>query len=519
MLRDSVQREFRVGSELLKRLGTVLFLLIIVNACSLPRRAPTPLTILATSDFHGAVESEFKEKASGRPLGGAAVLAATLARERQRNPEGTLLLDAGDLLQGSAVSNLTRGKVVVDLFNRLGYDAATLGNHEFDWGIDVLRARRAEAHFPLLAANVVERSTGRTPDWATPYQIFRRRGVRIAVVGLATETTPAETIAKNVEPYEFRDPVAAAVHWAKELLPEQADVLVLLCHFGLSEGDVFGTELKRVAAAMKGPVILVGGHTHELHSEPLSGVATVQPGRNGYHLGRIDFVFDPSVRDLVDPNVSIVPVYGDEVMPDAAIAERARAYRAEVDTILAEEIGESAVALELDQNLECRLGNLVTDRMRERFGVDIALQNTLGLRATVPAGKVKYGDLFKALPFDNTVVVVPMSASQISRLLNEGDAEGRVVFASGLRYVRTASKPKGERIEIVPALDPARTYRVAMNNYMAGGGAGFGSMKEVPGAEDSGVILRDLVADWFRAQRGAGAMVTAALDGRLEAKP
>lgn len=504
------------------RLARLLILLLALqaNACSFPQRAPVHLSILATGDFHGALdESSVKDPKSGRILGGAAVLASTIRQERERNPEGTLLLDAGDLLQGSAVSNLTKGRASIDFFNTLGVDAAAIGNHEFDWGVENLEERRRQARFPLLAANIVEKATGRAPAWAMPYQIVERQGVRIALIGLATKTTAAETIPKNVEAYDFQDPVPVAKRLAAELVPEKADFAVLLCHFGLSEEDAYGTELKELAAAhIPGVAAAVGGHTHEPHAEMLEGLPIVQTGRAGMYLGRIDLVFDPASGRVSEPQPGLVPVFADAVTPDPAVVQSVEGYHAEVDSILKQEIGEVAVDLDQDANHECRIGNLLMDVIRDTYKVDVALQNALGVRAPIAAGKVTYGDVYRALPFDNTVVLLEMTGAQIARLLKESDVESRLLYVSGLRLTKDESRAPGERIEIDSDLDPARTYKVAVNNYMAQGGAGMASLLEIKGAEDTGVLLRDVLADYIRRQSQAGAPVKAEIDGRIRVK-
>jgi 5'-nucleotidase/UDP-sugar diphosphatase len=503
------------------RLARLLALLLVLQAavgCAVPHRAPVNLSILATGDFHGALDESTVKDPNGRILGGGAVLASTIRQERQRNPEGTLLLDAGDFLQGAAVSNLTKGRTSVDFFNTLGVDAAAIGNHEFDWGVENLGERMRQARFPILAANVVERATGRAPAWAKPYEIVERQGVRIALIGLTTKTTAAETIPKNVEAYEFQDPVPVVKRLAAELVPAKADFAVLLCHFGVSEEDAFGTELKEIAAAhIPGVAAAVSGHTHEIHAEVLDGLPILQAGRAGMYLGRLDLVYDPATGRVSEPRPSLVPVFADAVTPDPAVVKSVEGYHEEVDSILKQEIGEVAVDLDQDPNHECRLGNLLMDVVRETYKVDVALQNALGVRAPIAAGKVTYGDVYNALPFDNTVVLLSMTGAQIERLLKESDVESRLLYVSGLRFTKDESRAPGERIT-GSDLDPTRTYRVAVNNYMAQGGAGMASLLEIKGAEETGVLLRDVLADYIRRQSQAGVPVKAEIDGRIQTK-
>jgi len=508
----------RSGYGSLRRLGSALALLVLaaqVSACSLVRREPVRLTVLATSDFHGALESRYKDPDSGRGLGGAAELAAVVARERARNPDGTVLVDAGDTIQGTALSNLTHGATSIDFFNFLAPDASVIGNHEFDWGVETLRQRIEEAHFPFLLANVETRATGERPAWAHPYRIVERRGVRIAIIGVVTETLANETLPQNVTAYRFTDPVAEARELVGELVPSRADLAVVVCHCGLSEGDIFGTEVKELAAALPRVAVIVAGHTHERHAERISGVPVVQAGASGRYVGRVDLLFDPRGRVVRSTEIEVLPVYADSLPPDPEVERRVEGYHEEVETVLAEEIGRAAVDLDQEPDEECRLGDLLTDVIRERFGVDMAFQNALGVRAPIAAGTVRFSDVYQALPFDNTVVLMELTGAQIERMLSEADAANRVLFVSGLRYAIDPSRPAGERVTVVTEIQQERTYKVAVNNYMAQGGENLSVLEAIHGT-DTGVVLRDVLADYFREQARAGVAVSAELDGRIE---
>lgn len=489
-------------------------LLAALAGCSLAPREPVRLTVLATADFHGALESSHQEPESGRLLGGAPELAATIARERARNAEGTVLVDAGDILHGTALSNLTEGRTSIDFYNLLTPDASVAGNHEFDWGVEALRRRMEEASFPILLANVQERATGEAPDWARSHRIVERRGVRIALVGVTTESLPEETLAQHVADYRFTDPIAAARAVIDELVPSRADLAVVVCHCGLSDGDIFGTEIKELAAALPQAAAIVAGHTHERHALRISGVPVIQPGAAGRYLGRVDLLVDRRSKRVTSAEAEIVPVYADAVEPDPEAVRRLAGYRAEVESILAEEIGTAAVTLDQDPDEECRLGNLLTDTIRERFGVDMAFQNALGVRAPIAAGTVRFSDVYRALPFDNTVVLMELSGAQIERMLSEADAASRTLYASGLRYALDPSRPPGERVRVVTELQNDRTYRVAVNNYMAQGGENLSSLEAVEGT-DTGVLLRDVLADHIRNRARSGEAVSAEIDGRI----
>jgi 2',3'-cyclic-nucleotide 2'-phosphodiesterase/3'-nucleotidase len=308
-----------------------------------------------------------------------------------------VLVDAGDILHGTALSNLTEGRTSIDFFNLLAPDASVIGNHEFDWGVEALRQRIAEARFPLLLANVETRATGERPPWARAYEIVERRGVRIAIVGVVTETLAEEILAEHVAAHRFTDPVATARETIAGLVPSRADLAVVVCHCGLSEGDIFGTEVKELAAGLPGVAAIVAGHTHERHALRLSGVPVVQPGFGGRYLARVDLSYDPRARTVTGGEVEILPVWADSQALAPEAVRRIEGYHDEVGTILAEELGTAAVDLDQDPNGECRLGNLLTDVIRDRFGVDMAFQNALGVRAPIASGTVRFSDVYGAL--------------------------------------------------------------------------------------------------------------------------
>ena len=156
--------------------------------------------MIATNDFHGALEPLTPAWAEGDTIGGAATLAAYLRPVEARYPGATLHLDGGDEMQGTVVSNLTGGRSSIDVMNALGVDAAAIGNHEFDWGIDTLRARIAQADYPFLSANIFTKATGARPDWAVPYAWLERAGLRIAVIGATTTSTPSPRCPRTWSP-------------------------------------------------------------------------------------------------------------------------------------------------------------------------------------------------------------------------------------------------------------------------------------------------------------------------------
>ena len=202
-----------------------------------------------------------------RPMGGAAYLAAMIEAEKTRNPRGVILLSAGDMFQGTPISDVFQGRPVLEMMNGLHFDAMTLGNHEFDWGRTALAGIIESAAFPVLSANIVDRAGNYLPG-VRPYIIVERKGVKIAVIGLTTPETPYATKAENVKDLTFLDPAGVLPGLLAEVRRKGARLIVLLTHLGLDED-------KRLAAAVKGIDVIVGGHSHTVVTDPVTVGRTI----------------------------------------------------------------------------------------------------------------------------------------------------------------------------------------------------------------------------------------------------
>lgn len=484
------------------------------------------LTLLETTDFHGALESESTDRESKRPIGGAAYLTAVLDREKASNPDGTLLLDAGDIYQGTALSNLTEGRASIAYMNEAGFDAGAVGNHEFDFGLAVLAERIAQARFPLLCANVIERATGRPPSWAKPYTILERRGLRVLVIGLITPDTPNVTLPQNVTSLEFLAPATVANRWIGELVPKQADLAIIVCHDGGTQeddGPIEG-EVAELAKKIQGEAAILGGHTHRILDGTVEGTPYVQAGSSGRWVGRIDLTYDRSLARVTEARTSMLTVYADSagaesVRPDATVLQLISDARAEVAPILDEQIGTAAVELPAERE-ECAMGNWVVDVMRAAAGAEFALQNPGGVRASIDAGPIHYSDVYRVIPFDNTIVLARLSGREIKEYLEAIAERGGFLHASGLRYTVDYARPVGDRVQELrrsngAPLDPGASFAVAINNFMAQGGDHLPVLLGQPNARETGILLREALADACRAAQRDGRSISAQIEGRV----
>jgi 2',3'-cyclic-nucleotide 2'-phosphodiesterase/3'-nucleotidase len=485
-------------------------------------RFPT-LRILETTDFHGAILPTSRARETRRPVGGSAVLAAHLERLRAQNPAGTLLLDGGDSFQGTMISNLQFGRLVVEQMNALRYAAMVIGNHDFDWSADTLERRVREMHFAALGANMRERKSGRLPRWVRADTVISRRGVRAGVLGLCYTRTPSVTLARNVRHLEFGDDSVTAARLVPRLRA-RSDVVIVLGHTP-AESDTgthaTGGDLPRLARGVRGVDAWFGGHSHNQVLDRIQGAPVMLPGSNGQMIAVCDLIVDPVGRRVVESHMELVTTYADEVRPDSAMQARVERWNSAVAPIASAPLGRSAQALRRNRSGESGVGDLVTDAMRAAAQADIALQNAGGLRADLPEGVITRGTVYEVMPFDNLIVTLDLTGAELLRALEQGLRGGRVTQVSGIRYSFDLSRPEMQRLVSVTdasgaALDSAKTYRVACPDFMATGGDDYNVLSGGRNRTDTGLLVRDALEAYIAERCKDGRVLEFRPDGRIQ---
>lgn len=459
------------------RLIPVLFLLLLAVYRDVRGLPAAHLTLLHINDFHGHLLPD-SDKAV--PAGGAARLAQLIADERARDPDGVLLVSAGDMFQGTPVSNVFRGQSVIEVMNYLKFDAMALGNHEFDWGFDSLRQLAAAATFPFLAANIQDQE-GRALPLTQSYLILQRKGLKIAVIGLTTPDTVYTTKPDNVAGFTFRPPVEVLPHLVKELRNGGADLIVLLSHSGL-DADL------EIAEQVSGIDVVVGGHSHTAVTNPLrvNDTIIVQAGSYGAWLGVLRLEVDPvSHRILAYTQANeLRPVLTAPCTPvDEKVTGIVARFNDQIMEAFARPVGETSVDLVRNPRAESNVGNLIADALRETSAADLAFENGGGIRADIPKGKITFGQVYTLLPFDNRVVVMDLTGEQIRRVFEQNaGTTHQVLQVSGLTVHLDLTRPPGLQATEVHIgsnpLEPGRTYRVATNDFLAAGGDEFTTFRE-----------------------------------------
>ena len=468
---------------------------------ALVRPLPTRVRIIATNDFHGALEP--RADARGIRRGGAGAVAGVIEHAKQECAScAVLLLDGGDMFQGTPASNLVFGRSVVDIYDALGYTAAALGNHEFDWGQDTLKTRMRDARFAILGANVVY-ADGRDVPWIRDDTLVEVRGVRIGIIGVATVQTPRTTLAAHVHDLRFVDPTPIVIERARSLRQRGAHLVVVVAHAGAfcdDQGDdrCSGEIVDLAHGAGRAIDAIVSGHTHSLVRAVEAGVPIVQSRSNGRAVGVMDLV--PGEQ----PVVAVRDVVTDSVTPSARIDSLARRALAAVAPRVGARVAEIPARLARSGE-EHALGHLIADAQRAAARADVAVTNNGGIRADLPAGTATYGRLFEVQPFGNTLHRFRLHGRDLRAYLEKivGGATRPRVHVSGVTITYDPRRPAGARLVSVKLADGRDLqddgeYTLAMNNFMATGGDGLSLGTDALHSEELEIVDLDALIRYLK---------------------
>jgi 2',3'-cyclic-nucleotide 2'-phosphodiesterase (5'-nucleotidase family) len=463
------------------------------------------LRIIATNDFHGALEP--RPDANGVRRGGAAYVAAAIEHARNECAPRceVLLVDGGDLFQGTPASNLSYGRPVVDYYNRMGYAAAALGNHEFDWGTDTLRARMRQAKFGLFGANV-RYTNGRDVEWIRNDTIVRRGRIRIGIIGWSTVSTPTSTRAANVVGLRFDPPAPIVDSLATALRKRGADFVIVVAHAG-------AFCLRDGASSCKGEIIdfarqlatkvdaIISGHTHTLVNTDLAGEPIVQARSSGRAIDVIDIPLErygnfPTRHEVRE-------IASDTLKPDAEVAAIVERAVDRVAPLVNRHVATIPTTLARQGN-QYPLGNLIADAQRWAAKGDVAIMNNGGIRTELRAGEATYGSLFEIQPFGNVLYSLTMTGAQLRGLIEAMLGKSAVDdHVSGMTIKFDPAKPPGSRIVSVTMADGSplsdtKTYKVIVNDFLATGGEGYRARERATAAKALNIVDLDALIDYLR---------------------
>lgn len=436
------------------------------------------LVILHTNDHHGYCWSIDGKGGFAKQM--------TIAKEVRQKNKHVLFLSAGDINTGAPESDFNQAEPSFKGMNLLRFDAMALGNHEFDNPIPLLKKQEEWSSFPFLSANVYDKKTGKR--LFKPYVIKQVDNIRIGILGLVTEEAKTITHVKYMKDVEFKDPIQEA----KKVLPElkqQSDFIIALTHLGYyptpSAENVFPGDID---LAKENPEIsvIVGGHSHTVIDKPaqIGTTIIVQAGDYAKYLGELQLKISKKTHQLKKFDY-VMHALDEKIPEDPQMISFLEPYLKKAQAFFDEKIGETTVPLmgerDIVRSQETNLGNLVTDLFRHVTKAEVGLQNGGGTRASIPKGNISYGDIRKAFPFNNTIVVLKLTGKELLDIINRSASlprpSGGFLQVSGISFVIENNQAKNVKVSGKPVqLD--KIYSVATNDFVAHGGDGYDLFKE-----------------------------------------
>lgn len=498
-------------------------------------------TVLHTNDLHG----RFWQNDRGEyGLPAQKTLIDQIKKDVETKGGTVLLLNAGDVNTGVPESDLQNARPDIEGMNAIGYEAMTLGNHEFDYPLQLLDMQEKWAKFPFLSANVINKKTGKT--LVKPYTILNKQGLKIAVVGLTTEDTARIGNPEYVKSILFNDPITTAKTTIEQInQTEKPDFRIALTHMGYYPNAEYGTnapgDVTLARTLDKGAFdLIIGGHTHDtvcvdeqgkfrLDYTPgesckpdyQNGTWIVQAGAWGKYVGRADFEFKNGKAKLV--NYQLIPInlkqkikhtdgsseyklYQSEIPADPQLKAQLQKYQDEGSKLLNIKVGQVNGLLQGDSKIvrsqQTNLGRLIAYTQMVRLQADLAIMNSGGVRDSIQNGDVTYRDLLKVQPFGNTLSFVELTGKELIDYLTNiamktpGSGGFPQFYNVSMVVDRAANKIENVKIKGEP-INLTKKYRVSVPSYCAAGGDGYPVVKNHPSYIDPGYVDAEMLKEFF----------------------
>ncbi len=482
------------------------------------------ISILHTTDLHGHILPTADY--DGNPDRGGMARCVTQIRRWQKENPNSILIDIGDVYQGTDVSLRNKGELMIDLFNYLQYDAWIVGNHEFDWGTETFVQALQRSTMPVLAANTVleGRPAGEFSDAKYPFakvQPFILKdiaGIKLAIIGV---TTPGMTFWLRPEftrGIEFQYPAESVRHAMARARSEGADAIVLSGHMGLkarSGGDDFANTVMALTSEFPEAAVFIAGHTHQaIPSRLTNGMLFTQADHFGIYVGRVDLLFDRNSRKLLHREASC-ELMDNRFRFDPVIISRAKSQLAESDAAVSQIIGELAETLHArgrpgePSDIERLIGAAIMEALVERrVRVDGVVHGVFDEKANLVAGPKAVNDIWNVIPYENYIVTAELTPEEIKTVMEE-------VYASHERRnllgfeVRTEGRGYERRIISMTLpngrpFDSGKKYVIAFNTFDSrSAGHHFMKLRALLEASAANCTLhpvqtRDALIDYFR---------------------
>jgi len=485
------------------------------------------LSVIFTNDIHGGIDptgATFMNREFPPPLGGgpSAVTYIESVRERARETgDYVLVMDQGDIFQGTPVGNYSKGASVIEFFNHAGVDLWTVGNHDFDEGGENLWHLIEMSEMPVLSANIVWEETGEPIEYVEPYIIKEYEGVKIGIIGLTTTDTPKMAFPAHVQGVKFLPAIDVAREMVKKVRAEGADIVFISGHMGIPydpeagyremieleeeqreyedvreplEDRKWGANAMEIAHNVPGIDVFFAGHIHKGFDRPWEEPAThtilFQTYGRGSGVGHVDLLIDRETKslagyELADERGDLVTLFEDEWWPNEETSDLVGARIEEAESGMDRVIGHSDVDLTRGGEGETRMGNLVCNAMREALDADFAFTNLGGIRDEIAAGPVTPRQVFRVLPFGNRLTLFEIEGRVLKEIIEyrvSDDHHG--VYMSGGKIVYNKTRPDYDRLTHFTIggeqWRPDQIYRVVTTDFLASGNAGLYMLPGVP---------------------------------------
>jgi 2',3'-cyclic-nucleotide 2'-phosphodiesterase (5'-nucleotidase family) len=427
------------------------------------------ITILYTNDEHG-----WFQQINGND-GGAGLVSLWKNKEAYDGADNFLILSGGDMWTGAAASTWFQGKSMVEVMNAMEYDATAIGNHEFDFTIDILNERLGEMDFPILAANLTNKNTGEFPDFVKPYIIKEIDGIKIGIIGLASRSTPYTTFPGNIEDFEFTDYTEALNNYAPKALREGANFLILISH--LCEYEL--KEISKVAYTNK-ICVMGGGHCHEEIVKKYNEVVVIGSGHGMSAYTKVDFNYNVTKGHTQDFEFNLV--HNNQGVLDSELKEVVDYWNEQTNNVLSEVIGYASTEIARSSD---EMWNMVCDSWLYTFpNVDVTITNRGGIRQDIFAEDITMETMVGLLPFENTLYELELTGEQLIECI-DGFIVGGMTTIDG--YFLSDGTP----------IDNQKLYTVLTTDYLySQTNINLSVYDDDP--YDTGVHYRQPLIDWIK---------------------
>jgi 5'-nucleotidase / UDP-sugar diphosphatase len=482
------------------------------------------ISILHTTDLHGHILPTSDYDGS-TDRGGLARCVTQIQRWRRQNPN-SILIDVGDVYQGTDVSLRNQGELMIDLFNHLKYDAWVIGNHEFDWGIEPFTNALEKSAMSVLGANTTleGRPAGSSSDLqhpfakVQPFVVKEIEGIKIAIIGITTPGMSFWLPREFTVGIDFQHPVEPVRRAITKAKGEGADAIVLTGHMGLKPrtgGDDFANTVMALTSEFPDVAAFIAGHTHQaIPSRLTNQVLLTQADHFGIHVGRVDLLFDRNAKKLLRRE-AICELMDNRFDPDQVVLSRAKSQLVQSEASLAQPIGELTETLHArgrrghPSEIEKLIGAAITETLAQRcIKVDAVMHGVFDENARLAAGLTTVNDIWNIIPYENLIVTAAFSPDEIKSVMEEVYASYEPRSLLGIA-VRVEGRGLDRRITSMTlpdgrAVERDKRYVIGLNSFDArSGGHHFMKLRALLDRPEANCVLhpvqtRDAVIDYFR---------------------